>query len=438
MLSHSFVSAYDMGFELVKKLPRQFFHNLFAGAGGALPIELGTPNPRLQAKRAQFSILRGALLIAALFGLGTVGLSPAWAEGEWEITPESETALKRGLAWLAANQGAEGNWESNDLGLVSMGALAFMAAGNAPGVGRYGANVDRALNYVLRNAKPSGLLNFGDPQRDMYNHGLSTFVLGQVHGMASDPRISVTLDRALRLIANTQCGDGGWDYRAKSQQHGHDLSLAVMQAKALRSAMDSGLEVPPEVIEAAIRDVRQHYSPANGQRHASESDQQQVGGQFTYGRGGDGGTVAMAACGVVCLQEFGQYDDWRIAKSMEAVIRAIKEQKPQPRSGQVPFDGYTLYYVGQALYQVGGSTWQDNYPKLRDLLVQSQVADPRDPRRDGVWQSGGYVGGRPGELYGTAVACFVLAIPNRYLPILQEGKIDTLRAKYQQKGSAAQ
>ena len=30
----------------------------------------------------------------------------------------------------------------------------------------------------------------------------------------------------------------------------------------------------------------------------------------------------------------------------------------------------------------------------------------------------------------TAVACFVLAIPNRYLPILQEGKIDTLRAKF--------
>ncbi len=197
--------------------------------------------------------------------------------------------------------------------------------------------------------------------------------------------------------------------------------------------MDSGLEVPPEVIESAIRDVRDHYTPAGGQRKASEAEQQAVPGQFTYGRSGDGATVAMAAAGVVCMQEFGQYDDWRIAKSMEAVIKGINEQKPNAHSGQVPFDGYTLYYVGQALYQVGGPTWKENYPKLRDLLIQSQVSDAKDPRRDGVWQSGGHLGGRPGELYGTAVACFILAIPNRYLPILQEGKIDSLRNKFQAK-----
>ena len=39
----------------------------------------------------------------------------------------------------------------------------------------------------------------------------------------------------------------------------------------------------------------------------------------------------------------------------------------------------------------------------------------------------GQVGGKPGVLYQTAVSCFVLAMPNRYLPILQEGKIDSLR-----------
>jgi len=389
-------------------------------------------SPKSAASRgARFRALAPICALALVLGAGP---GVARAEGDWETTTESEAALRRGLAWLAANQGAEGNWESTDLGVVSMGALAFLAAGHEPGIGRYGPNVDRALNYVLRSAKPSGLLNVGDPQRDMYNHGLSTFVLGQANGMTNDPRVGPALDRALRLIANTQCGDGGWDYRAKSQSHGHDLSLAVMQAKALRSAVDSGLEVPPEVIESAIRDVREHYSAAGGQRRASEVDQQKVNGQFTYGKGGDGGTVAMAAAGVVCLQEFGQYDDWRIAKSMEAVVRGINDQKPQNHNGQVPFDGYTLYYVGQALYQVGGATWTENYPKLRDLLVKSQVVDAKDARRDGCWHSGGHLGGRPGELYGTAVACFILAIPNRYLPILQEGKIDSLRTKFQAKG----
>jgi hypothetical protein len=50
------------------------------------------------------------LLAMALFAL------LARAEGEWEITRESEQALVRGLDWLVRNQGAQGNWESNDLG----------------------------------------------------------------------------------------------------------------------------------------------------------------------------------------------------------------------------------------------------------------------------------------------------------------------------------
>ena len=245
---------------------------------------------------------------------------------EDEITPQSELALERGLDWLARNQGPEGNWGSNDLGLVSMGALAFMAAGHAPGRGKYGREVDKALDYVTSHSKPSGLLNISDSQRDLYNHGLSTFVLGQAHGMTTtnDRRLNRVLDNALKLIANTQCEDGGWDYQAQRQQNGHDLSLAVMQAKALRSAVDSGLEVPPEVIDLAIKSVREHYSP-KGDRNAPETEQMKMPGQFTYGKGGGGGTIAMAAAGVVCLQEFGQYDDWRIPKNMEIITAAVRE-----------------------------------------------------------------------------------------------------------------
>jgi hypothetical protein len=93
-----------------------------------------------------------------------------------------------------------------------------------------------------------------------------------------------------------------------------------------------------------------------------------------------------------------------------------------------------LYYVGQALYQVGGDNWQQCYPILRDYLIGSQIVDLNNAAQNGAWgdrgqDGGGRVGGKPGELYGTAVACFILAIPNRYLPILQEGKIESLRTR---------
>jgi hypothetical protein len=98
----------------------------------------------------------------------------------------------------------------------------------------------------------------------------------------------------------------------------------------------------------------------------------------------------------------------------------------------MPFDAYTLYYVGQALYQVNGDYWKVNYPKLRDYLVDSQVLDANNGQNHGAWRDhgargGGRVGGKDGELYATSVACFILAIPNRYLPILQEGKIESFR-----------
>jgi hypothetical protein len=66
-----------------------------------------------------------------------------------------------------------------------MGALAFMSAGHAPGPGKYGRELDKALEFVVSRAKPSGLLNISHEQRDMYNHGLATFVLGQAHGMTT-------------------------------------------------------------------------------------------------------------------------------------------------------------------------------------------------------------------------------------------------------------
>jgi hypothetical protein len=120
---------------------------------------------------------------------------------------------------------------------------------------------------------------------------------------------------------------------------------------------------------------------------------------------------------------------------MEPVTKAIAAAKPQPQhNGQLPFDAYTLNYVGQSLYQVGGPGWREHYPKLRDCLVASQRRDPqnkiKNPAVDGSWNAGAHIDGKPGTLYGTAVAVFVLAIPNRYLPILQEGRIGGIEQQF--------
>jgi len=132
---------------------------------------------------------------------------------------------------------------------------------------------------------------------------------------------------------------------------------------------------------------------------------------------------------VVCLQEFAQYDDWRIPKNVEIIEAAVLQMEKRGR-GSPPYDPYTMYYVAQALYQVGGEPWKRCYPILRDRLVSSQMPDGEWPASSQV-SGAGLVSGQAGVLYQTAVACFVLAIPNRYLPILQEGKIDSLRKQFE-------
>ena len=212
----------------------------------------------------------------------------------------------------------------------------------------------------------------------------------------------------------------------------------ILVRKALRSAVDSGFEIRPSVIERAIRDVREHYLAKECPREAPEEEQQKHPGRFTYSKGGGQETLAMAAAGVVCLQEFAQYDDWRIPKNVEIIEHDVHEMwdrgnHNKPPFANSPFPAYTNYYVAQALYQVGGEPWKRCYPLIRDRLVSSQIHDDHNPENDGGWQSGGDPGGKPGMLYQTAVACFVLAIPNRYLPILQEGKINSLRKQFEKK-----
>jgi hypothetical protein len=105
-----------------------------------------------------------------------------------------------------------------------------------------------------------------------------------------------------------------------------------MQAKALRSAVDSGLEVPPEVIDLAIQERSRALCQQGGRAACRKPSSKSVCRDSSpTAKGGGGGTIAMAACGVVCLQEFGQYDDWRIPKNMEVIQSGIGEL---PRRGR--------------------------------------------------------------------------------------------------------
>ncbi len=160
-------------------------------------------------------------------------------EGAMELmTPETDQAIAAGLAWLATQQNDDGSYGTGayrgNIAVTSLAGLAFMASGSTPGRGPYGANIDKALQYVMDNTSPSsGFISV--PQAathgPMYSHGFGALFLAEAYGMTRRPEIREKLEKSVRLIIDTQNGEGGWRYQPV--RHDADLSVTICQINAL-------------------------------------------------------------------------------------------------------------------------------------------------------------------------------------------------------------
>ena len=307
-----------------------------------------------------------------------------------EITPESRAAVDKGLAHLATLQGDDGSFGADrygrHVGITAIAALAFMADGNVPGRGRYGNNVQRAVDFVLANATESGLIAADTSHGPMYGHGYATLLLGEVYGMTGDPAVRETLLKAIRLIVDTQNHEGGWRYHP--QPYDADISVTITQVMALRSARNAGISVPKQTIERAITYVRQCQNPGDG--------------GFRYMLSAGGSAFPRSAAGVASLQYAGVYEDDAVTDGLDYLQNASRGMGASAGGHY----HYGHYYASQAMFLAGGDYWATYYPRVRDEIVSRQ-------QDDGSWNS------NHGDAYGSGMSLLILQIPNRLLPIFQ-------------------
>lgn len=313
-----------------------------------------------------------------------------------EINDRQRQAVERGLAWLAQKQGPDGSYGSGGgfqthAGITALAGLAFMQAGNLPDRGRYGANVKKALDFVLSKCQPSGLIASDASNGPMYGHGFATLFLGEIYGMTQDENVKEPLQRAVRLIQTTQNPEGGWRYQPAPLDA--DISVTICQVMALRAARDAGLKIEKNVIDKSIQYVR--------------NCQNQDGG-FSYmaNNGGGGGSgFARSAAGVASLYYAGIFE----GDDLERGLRYLRQFVPTAanKGMNAETEGhyfYGNYYAVQAAFLAGGDYWAKYYPAIRDQLIGRQ-------QRQGNWQD------PVSEDYATAMALIILQMPNRYLPV---------------------
>jgi len=358
--------------------------------GLTLPAPTFAQAPKADKPPAAAPNLKGPAKELGGFVEGRGGEVPVGDEAM--LTPEADRAIERGLAWLAPQQNADGSYGSgtyrNNIAVTALAGLAFMANGSSPGRGPYGAQVDKALQFVMDNTAESGFISIpsAPTHGPMYSHGFGALFLAETYGMTRRADIREKLQKAIRLIIDTQNDEGGWRYQPI--RHDADLSVTICQINALRAARNAGLFVPKETVDACIRYVKQSQNPDGGFRYMLQ------GGTSAFPR---------SAAGVVALYSAGMYD----AKEVELGIAYLKQDQPGNRFGQKPSHYfYGHYYAAQAMWIRGGDDWNQWFPAIRDELVAKQLAQ-------GCW------GDNVCQEYGTAMALIILQIPNTYLPIFQ-------------------
>jgi hypothetical protein len=309
------------------------------------------------------------------------------------ITPQTDKAIQNALDWLAKQQNSDGSFGSgpyrSNVAVTSLAGLAFMSAGSTPGRGPHGVHIDKALQFVLDNTGPSGFINVpaAATHGPMYGHGFGTLFLAEAYGMTQRPEIREKLDKAVRLIIDTQNNEGGWRYQPVRRDA--DLSVTVCQINALRAARNAGLFVPKETVESCIRYVKLAQNPDGGFRYMLQ------GGASAFPR---------SAAGLVALYSAGEYD----SQEIDAGIAYLKQYMPDIKFSQrYSHYFYGHYYAIQAMWIRGGEDWSRWYPAIRDELLDKQVPE-------GYWTDNS-----AGSEYGTAMALIILQIPNGYLPIFQ-------------------
>lgn len=336
--------------------------------------------------------------------LGLLGSSLAWPMAAdlaaTEADPAVDDAARRGLAYLAVGQLADGSWPDGGQGAGVVGAcmLAFLAHGHLPGRSPqgYARVVERAREWLLTRQRGDGSI-IGVGISPMYQHGLATLALAEALGAGPDQRLRRAVEGCVDCIVRCQNRRGGWRHML-STEDGDESPGSVGQLMALRSAANAGIAVPPATLHAAERYVRACQSRRS--------------------IGGDGGwrytieTVdsnwSRTGAGCCALQMAGRYDDDAVAEGLAFIERF------QPMGGQpVADDGwwhYGAYYTTLACWlgrrlPGGQERWRRFYPAMLQGLIARQ-------RPDGSW-AGGY------EPYETAASLLVLGFPADYLPIHQ-------------------
>jgi squalene cyclase len=342
-------------------------------------------------------------------------LASALSAQSWQ---QVEQSIDRALAWLARQQDRDGSFEAPDNAqpaATSLAVMAFLSRGHLPGAGPYGAQIDKAIDYVLECQAANGLLANApgsgrtDGKTGNYNHGVAGLMLTEVYGLTDRTRaarIKPAILKALQFTRGIQSSPkshaaehGGWRYLSSYGANESDLSVTSWQLMFLRSAKNAEFDVPKEQIDEAVAYVLRCWNDRQG--------------LFYYRRAGDSRwSRGMVGAGILSLALAGQHETAVAQRAGDWLLsQPFRSYGEQVGGGDRFF--YSTYYCSQAMAQLGGRYFKQFFPSIVNVLLRSQQSS-------GEWPAEPYGGDRVfGNACTTAMAVLSLTPPLQLLPVYQ-------------------
>jgi hypothetical protein len=336
-------------------------------------------------------------------------------------TKETEAAVQAALAFLAANQDADGRFNARafgggrqqlvegedrrgagtqaDTGVTALALLAFLAAGETHLKGKYRENVQHGLEFLLRQQAADGnLAGNATIFAKMYCHGMAALALGEAYAMTKDDRIRPYLERAIEYtVASQHPTGGGWRYhpwRHQTDDPG-DMSQFGWQLMALQSAQAAGIQIPQQT-STMMR------------RFLNSCSAGTYGGLASY-RPRENVSRPMTAEALACRFFLEQN-----------VNPATASEAADYLAGNLPGTGrdnlYYYYYGTLAMFQLQDGRWENWNRALQRQLLRTQLSGGEF---SGSWDPNTVWGGCGGRIYSTDMAALCLEVYYRYLPLYE-------------------
>ncbi len=309
---------------------------------------------------------------------------------------ETEAAVRRGLAYLARIQQADGGWGRRrrmhekygevEVGKSALCLLALLGAGHTPGsAAEHAGNADAAVRWLLAQ-QDSQTGHFG--VTSSYSHGITTYALAECYAMTRDERLRAPLEQAVAWITKNQNRTrdrrnfGGWPYFSSSlraEDRFARTSVTAWMVMALESARMSGLTVQEGVIEDARTFLWGMFDAEHG--------------SFLYNKepsrmASDWRTLPGSTPGAVfCLLLTGaDRDDPRLRSALAWILERAPGPYRRYRDDDFVLRGagnvYFWYHGSLACFLAGGEVWPAWNAALKASLLQGQDIDGSFPMID--------------------------------------------------------